>query len=168
MTDLVKGLERAGAAALFVHGRTREQFYHGRVDYPAIKAVKQAVKIPVFGSGDVLSPELARKMFDETGCDGILVARGALGTPWIFDQIKEYLATGRPPAPVPLAEKKKVLLRHLHCMQELRQSRPSNKMGLMRKMALYYLQGCPGSAKVRSAITQLKSYEALTELIAEL
>ncbi|MBU0671493.1 MAG: tRNA-dihydrouridine synthase family protein, partial [Candidatus Margulisbacteria bacterium] len=97
LSAMSKDLQKAGAAALFVHGRTQKQLYHGKVDYAAIKAVKDAVSIPVFGSGDVLSPELAKKMFDETGCDGVLVARGSMGKPWIFEQINEYLKTGTLP-----------------------------------------------------------------------
>ncbi|MBN2058302.1 MAG: tRNA dihydrouridine synthase DusB [Candidatus Saganbacteria bacterium] len=165
LVSLAKNLEKAGAAALFVHGRTRRQLYHGKVDYPSIRAVKRAVSIPVFGSGDVLSPQLAKKMFEETGCDGILVARGSQGSPWIFDQIRDYLKTGVLPEQVTLERKKRVLLRHLEYMQELRQSRPSNKMGLMRKMALYYLYDFPNAAKIRGSITPLKSYKALVEKI---
>jgi len=168
LSVIAKNLAKAGAAALFVHGRTQKQLYHGKVDYSAIKAVKQAVKIPVFGSGDVLSAELAKKMFDETGCDGLLVARGSMGKPWIFDQINDYMETGVLPANVPLRRIKEVLLRHLQYMQELRQSRPSNKMGLMRRMALYYLHGFPNAAKMRGAITPLKDYTSLVELIARI
>ncbi|MBU1913027.1 MAG: tRNA dihydrouridine synthase DusB [Candidatus Omnitrophica bacterium] len=89
--DSALASQDAGISALFIHGRNREQGYSGEVDYDAIKDVKKALDIPVIGSGDVLSPELGKKMLDETGCDGLLVARGALGNPWIFEQIKTFL-----------------------------------------------------------------------------
>jgi len=89
--EISRMAEDAGIKAIFIHGRTKQQLYAGSVDYPAIAAVKKAVMIPVIGSGDVFSPPLAEKMFTETGCDGILIARGALGNPWIFSQIRHYL-----------------------------------------------------------------------------
>ena len=89
--------EDTGVSAIFIHGRTRNQLYSGHVDYRVIKEVKDAVKVPVIGSGDVLSGPLAKKMFDETGCDGILIARGALGNPWIFREIDAYLKGGAIP-----------------------------------------------------------------------
>lgn len=86
--------EDAGVAAIFIHGRTRNQLYSGQVDYGIIRKVKDSVKVPVIGSGDVLSAPLAKRMFDETGCDGILLARGALGNPWLFGEVEAYLKDG--------------------------------------------------------------------------
>lgn len=98
--DVARAAEDAGVRAIFIHGRTKQQLYAGGVDYGTIRRVKKAVRVPVIGSGDVFSGPLARKMFDETGCDAVLVARGALGNPWIFSQISHYLKAGAElPAP---------------------------------------------------------------------
>ncbi|MBI5399631.1 tRNA dihydrouridine synthase DusB [Candidatus Saganbacteria bacterium] len=168
LARIAQGCEERGAAALFVHGRTRDQLYHGQVNYEAIKTVKDSVNIPVFGSGDIFSAELAKKMLVETGCDGALVARGALGNPWIFKEIEHYLATGeRLPEPT-LEEKKTVLLRHLSYIQQYRHSRPTSKMGLMRKHALCYVKKIPYSAKFRQNITGLKDPSSLIKKIIEI
>ncbi|MDD5440152.1 MAG: tRNA-dihydrouridine synthase family protein, partial [Candidatus Omnitrophica bacterium] len=92
--DIARYAEDAGVSAIFIHGRTRMQGYRGTVDYDSIRGVKKAVKVPVIASGDILSAQLAKKMFDETGCDALIVARGALGNPWIFREIKAFLETG--------------------------------------------------------------------------
>jgi tRNA-dihydrouridine synthase B len=105
---IAKNCEKNGAAAIFIHGRTKEQLYSGEINYAAIKVVKQSVTIPVFGSGNIFSPEMAKKMIDQTGCDGITAARGALGHPWIFKEIEHYLKTGKLLPSVDLEEKKKV------------------------------------------------------------
>ncbi len=93
IADIARACESAGVSKIFIHGRTTRQGYSSDVDYESIKAVKRALKIPVFGSGNIFSGPLAKKMLDETGCDGILVARGALGNPWIFKEIEELLLT---------------------------------------------------------------------------
>lgn len=165
LVAMARNCEASGAAALFVHGRTCKQLYRGRVDHEAIRVVKQSVTIPVIGSGDVLSPELAKKMFDATGCDGVLVARGAMGDPWIFERIASYLKTGQKQAEVGLAQRKKVLLRHLAYMEKYRQSRPSNKIGLMRKIALLYLRSFPGAPGIRARITGVRDHRELVEVI---
>ncbi|TAN43170.1 MAG: tRNA dihydrouridine synthase DusB [Nitrospirae bacterium] len=111
--DVARYAEDAGISSLCIHGRTREQGYSGDVDYDAIAKVKQAVAIPVIGSGNALSPALIKKMLDETGCDGVSIARGSLGNPWIFREAEEFLRSGtllkRPPA----TEIREVMLRHL-------------------------------------------------------
>ena len=93
--ECAKIIEQCGASAVAVHGRTREQFYSGKADYKIIKNVKDSVKIPVIGNGDIFAPEDAKKLFDETGCDAVLVGRGSLGKPYIFSQINDYLSTGK-------------------------------------------------------------------------
>ena len=111
--DVAKFCQDAGASAIFIHGRTRAQGYSGKVDYNIIKDVKDAVKIPVIASGDILSPQLAKKMFDETGCDALIIARGAIGNPWIFKETAEFLKTGKiidRPSPQEIA---KVMIEHL-------------------------------------------------------
>jgi nifR3 family TIM-barrel protein len=165
LTEVARNCEAAGAAALFIHGRACKQLYRGQVDYAAIAAVKQSVDIPVFGSGDIFSSELAGKMFEETGCDGILLARGAMGNPWIFDQIKKYLKSGKALAEVSFSQRKKVLLKHLAYMEKYRQSRPTNKIGLMRKIAILYMKHLPGASEIRSRITPAKNYREIVEVI---
>ena len=95
--EIAKIAEGCGVSAIAVHGRTREQYYSGKADWDIIRQVKEAVSIPVIGNGDVFTPEDAKRMVEETGCDGIMVARGAKGNPWIFREIAEYLETGRKP-----------------------------------------------------------------------
>jgi tRNA-dihydrouridine synthase B len=168
IAKLAKRCEESGAAALFVHGRTRKQLYHGDVNYAAIKAMKEAVKIPLFGSGNVLSPQLAKKMFDETGCDGILVARGALGHPWIFRQIKAYLKDGTILPDPDWEEKKRILLKHLSYIQKYRLSRLTNKLGLMRKICHFYIKAHRNVAQVRKLITNTKSYLEFVEIVSKL
>ncbi len=154
-----------GASKVFIHGRTASQAYSGIVDYESIKAVKDALKIPVFGSGDILSPILAKRMFDETGCDGILVARGALGSPWIFRDIENYLKHGRIAKEPKLAAKKRVLKKHLSYIEKYKEMRLSNKIGLMGEVATWYLKGIPNASKIRDQIHRTKSYKELNKLI---
>lgn len=163
--ELVKRCEASGAAAVFVHGRTREQGYSGDVCYEAIRAVKDAITIPVFGSGNVFDPVSAKKMFTETGCDGILVARGAFGNPWIFRQIEEYLHTAALPPDVTLYTRKEVLKRHLAYVDQYKCGTPLGKMGFMRKVALWYLKGFPNAAKLRGQVNTITDYPALLEFI---
>ena len=110
--EFAKRLEQAGAAAVAVHGRTRQQYYSGKADWDIIRQVKEAVSIPVIGNGDVVSPETARAMLEETGCDGIMVGRGVRGNPWLFRQIREYLGKGIYEAAPDAAEVKRMILRH--------------------------------------------------------
>ncbi|MFH1347752.1 MAG: tRNA dihydrouridine synthase DusB [Candidatus Margulisiibacteriota bacterium] len=168
LAAIAKNCEASGAAALFVHGRTRKQLYSGQVDYQAINAVKRSVSIPVFGSGDVLSPELAKKMLEETGCDGVLVARGAMGNPWIFRHIEKYFKTGQNHTEIPFSKKKKVLLKHLAYMEKYRQSRPTNKLGMMKKIAILYLKYLPEAARIRSRIASVKDYAELVKDIKKI
>ena len=163
ITDIARRCEESGASALFVHGRTRLQGYEGSVDYAAIKAVKLSVRIPVFGSGNVLSPELAKKMFDATGCDGILVARGALGNPWIFGDIERYLKNGEAAPQRSLDEKKEVLKRHLSYIELHNNSR--GKIGVMRKVSLWYIKSFPNAKRLRGDICALKNYEKMIQFI---
>ncbi len=162
---LAKRCEDSGAAAIFIHGRTRLQHYAGEVNYAGIRAVKEAVTIPVIGSGDVLSAQLAKKMFDQTGCDAILVARGALGNPWIFKAIDDYLKDGSMSASKDLQTTKTVIKRHLTYMHDLMECSESGKTGVMRKVVLWYLRSFPRSKSMRSQISLVKNYEKMLELI---
>jgi tRNA-dihydrouridine synthase B len=118
--DLARALEDAGVAAIFVHGRTREQGFSGSVKLPGIRAVVQAVRrIPVIGNGDVTTPQAARRMFEETGCAGVSIGRGAFYNPWIFQHTAHYLATGELPAEPSFDERVRVMCRHLDLMVEV-------------------------------------------------
>lgn len=168
IVDISKKCEDNGAAAIFVHGRTRAQGYGGPVDYESIRSIKQSLRVPVFGTGNIFTPELAKKMFDETGCDGILVARGAFGNPWIFKNIETYLKNGKISAEPDMAAKKKALKKHLAYIDKYRDSKPAFKVGFMRKVAIWYLKGFPYATKTRNQISRVKSYSDLLELIDNL
>ncbi|MEI8176614.1 MAG: tRNA-dihydrouridine synthase [Candidatus Omnitrophota bacterium] len=157
--------EAHGASVIYIHGRTQAQGYAGDVDYASIRAVKEAVAIPVFGSGNVFDHLLAKKMLDETGCDGILVARGAQGNPWIFKDIENFLAEGRSPRQRSLASKKKALKEHLALMDALSELAPEHKIGVMGQVAVWYLKGFPNAARIRGEVFKAKTYEALIALI---
>ncbi len=165
LQTLVKMCAAHGASALFVHGRTRDQAYRGNVNYEAIRAVKQAVRIPVFGSGDIFTPQLAKRMLDETECDGILVARGASGHPWLFQEIEDYFQHGIIPPEVPLSQKKVVLKRHLAYVAQYKHCTPTGKMGFMRKVALWYIKGFPNASKLRGQVNIISDYDSLIRFI---
>ncbi len=162
--NLVKKCAKSGASAIFVHGRTRSQGYSGDIDYESIKAKKENVKIPVFGSGNILNPYMAHKMFEETGCDGILVARGALGNPWIFKQIECYLKTGKIPKAPAHSQKLKVLKKHLELINKYKQVSFPVKIGIMQKVAMWYLKGLPEAARIRQKICSAKTLNELENI----
>ncbi len=153
--EIAKLAEQAGAAAVSVHGRTREQFYSGQADWNIIREVKQAVGIPVIGNGDVRTPHDAKRLLTETGCDGIMVGRGAQGNPWIFRQIIHYLATGEILLPPGLDERIDMLLRHLDMLVEHK----GEYVGIreMRSHAAWYTKGLHKSAELRLTFNQAAS-----------
>ncbi|MFA5337832.1 MAG: tRNA dihydrouridine synthase DusB [Candidatus Omnitrophota bacterium] len=167
ITELAKLCEGSGAAAIFVHGRTKTQMYSGDVDYDLIKAVKESVSIPVFGSGNILTPHLAKKMFDETGCDGILVARGALGRPWMLKDIANYME-GKAVTAVSMEKRKTALKKHLSLLEKYTEVKNSIRAGFMRKIGLWYLRDFATSAKVRGSICKVNSYDELLTFIDNL
>jgi tRNA-dihydrouridine synthase B len=157
--------EASGASKIFIHGRTAGQGYSGDVDYASIKAVKESLRIPVWGSGNIFSPPLAKKMLDETGCDGLLAARGSMGNPWIFKDVEDYLKTGRSPKERSGAVKKKVLKKHLLYIEKFKEIGPAHKMGFMNKVAMWYLRSFYNAKRLREEINRTKSYKELIAII---
>jgi tRNA-dihydrouridine synthase B len=167
LLDLVRRCEASGAAALFVHGRTRAQGYSGDIHYAAIRAIRQAVQIPVIGSGNIFTPQAAQRMLTETGADGVLVARGGFGNPWLCQDIDQFLQQGTLPPERNVSVKKAVLKRHLGYIERYKKCTPSGKIGFMRKVTLWYLKGFPGASKTRAQVCALSDYASLLQFIDE-
>ena len=163
--EIAKIIEDAGAAAVAVHGRTREQYYSGKADWDIIRQVKEAVSIPVIGNGDVVSGESALAMMRETGCDGVMIGRGAQGNPWIFSELCAYEETGKMPARPSNEELKAMMLRHARLQIQYK----GDYLGIreMRKHVAWYTTGLPNSAKLRGEINAVESYEELEKLLEE-
>lgn len=161
--DVVLAVQDAGVAAIFIHGRTKIQGYSGLVDYQTIKRVKKAVSIPVIASGDVLSHSLARRMFDETGCDGILIARGSLGNPWIFKQVSDFLKNGREPVLPSLDEITCVMGEYLQSCVDFYGEK--NGVIIFRKFFSWYTKGLRGIRPLREESNRIKSQEEMFNLI---
>lgn len=161
---VAKIAQEAGAAAIAVHGRTREQYYSGKADWDIIRQVKEAVSIPVIGNGDIFTPQDAKRMLEETGCDGIMVARGVQGNPWLFGQIKAYLADGTLLPKPKLDTVIEMILRHARIHVEY----IGEYAGIreMRKHVAWYVSGYPNSAKLRGAVNEIETMEQLKELLA--
>ena len=164
--EIAKIIEEAGAAAVAVHGRTREQYYSGQADWDIIRQVKEAVSIPVIGNGDVTSPQKAEELVKQTGCDGIMIARGAQGNPWIFSEMITYEETGVLPERPSLEEIRDMMLRHARLQLKYK----GEFIGIrgMRKHVAWYTKGLKGSAKLREEINRVESYQELEELLFQL
>lgn len=164
--EIAKIAEASGAAAVAVHGRTREQFYSGTADWEIIRQVKEAVSIPVIGNGDVDSPEKAKALLDSTGCDGVMIGRAARGNPWLFHRVVEYLETGKLLDKPSGEEIKAMMLRHARMQVACK----GDYTGIreMRKHISWYTTGLPGSAKLRGKINSVESLQEMEELLQEM
>ncbi len=160
--ELAEILEKNGAAAITVHGRTRKQMYSGTVDYDIIKKVKQAVSVPVIGNGDITNEQSAAIMLEKTGCDAVMIGRGAFGNPWIFQQVNAYLSECRVIPPPSINQKMAVMLRHISKMIEYKGEYTA--MREARHHAAYYTKGLRGGAKFRKEMGSLETFEQLEEI----
>lgn len=161
--EIAKIAEDAGAAAVAVHGRTREQFYSGEADWEIIARVKEAVSIPVIGNGDVTDGESAERLIRQTGCDGVMIGRAARGNPWLFGQIAAYLEGARVPAAPSVEEKKEMILRHAALQMETKGEYTGVRE--MRKHLSWYTAGLPGSARLRGVVNQAETFEEIRRLV---
>ena len=164
--EIAKIAEACGVAAVAVHGRTREQYYSGQADWDIIAKVKESVKIPVIGNGDVDSPEKAKALLEQTGCDGVMIGRAAQGNPWIFGQVRDYLENGIiPPAPTN-REKREMILRHAALQLEYKGEYTGVRE--MRKHLSWYTVGMPNSARFRQVINTMETMEGLMNSVNEI
>lgn len=161
--ELAKIAQESGAALVAVHGRTREQYYSGKADWEIIRKVKETVSIPVIGNGDVFTPEDAKRMLTETGCDGVMLARGVQGDPWLFQRVNHYLETGELLPKPPLSELKETILRHAQMQLDFK----GEYLGVreMRKHVSWYTMGYPHSARLRVLVNAVESIAELSELL---
>ena len=161
--EIARIAESCGVSAVAVHGRTRAQFYSGKADWDIIRQVKEAVKIPVIGNGDIFTPEDAKRMLEETGCDGLMIARGAKGNPWIFSRTLHYLETGELLGPPDKEELKETILRHAQLQIQFK----GEYLGFceMRKHLSWYTVGLPHSSSLRNDVNQTETWEEFYNLI---
>ncbi len=161
--EVAKAVESAGAQAVTIHGRTAKQLYSGEADWSIIGEVKQAVSIPVIGNGDVVTPDDALSLLQQTGCDGVMIGRGALGNPWIFREVTHYLTTGERLASPTARERIKVAIEHLYLLVEDK----GEHVGVreMRKHAGWYLKGLTGAANLRKEVNEQETLDAMESLL---
>ena len=161
--EMAQRAENAGASAITIHGRTRQQMYSPPVDRNIIAEVKKSVSIPVIGNGDIIDEQSAAIMLEETNCDLIMIGRGALGRPWVFSQINAYLEHGRVIPEPPVSERMRVMLKHIETLCEYK----GDYVGMReaRKHAGWYTKGLRGAAKYRQELGTIETLEQLQEIV---
>lgn len=166
IVEIAKRVEDAGAAAIAVHGRTRQQYYSGTADWDTIRRVKEAVSIPVIGNGDVDSPEKAEALMKETGCDGVMVGRAVRGNPWLFREMNHYFETGEKLSRPSVEEVREMILRHARMQIDLKGEFTGIRE--MRKHVAWYTAGMRHSAALRRETNLVNSYEELEQLLGRM
>ena len=161
-----QAVERAGGQAVALHGRTRVQMYEGKANWDIIKEVKQSINIPLIGNGDVQTPQDAKRMLDETGCDGVMIGRAALGNPWMIYRTVQFLKTGKLMGEPSVREKMDVCILHLDRLIALKNEDVAVRE--MRKHAAWYLKGVKGNAKVRNAVNECTTRDQLVTLLNDM
>lgn len=161
--EIAKIIEDCGASAVAVHGRTREQYYSGKADWEIIRQVKEAVQIPVIGNGDVISPESAIALMEQTGCDGVMIGRAVRGNPWLFSEILYYMETGQHKPRPTIEEVKAMILKHARMQVEVKGEYTALRE--MRKHVAWYTAGFPHSAKLRARTNEISTMEELCTLL---
>jgi nifR3 family TIM-barrel protein len=163
--EIAQTVEQAGASAITVHPRTKEQRYMGKSDWNIIREVKENVSIPVIGNGDITSCYDAKRMLDETGCDAVMIGRGVLGNPWLIRECVDYLDNNIEPSRVNPKEKIKIIKKHAQL--QCKHSTPEVCLLKMRKHAAYYVKGHWGSVEVKRKIFTMNTTEELIELLED-
>lgn len=161
--EFARAMEAAGVSAIAVHGRTRMQYYSGKADWTLIGQVKAAVSVPVIGNGDIFTPEDGKAMLEQTGCDGIMLGRGALGRPWLYRQTFDYLRTGQYEPEPDLAQRKQVILHHAHLICAEKGEYVAMKE--LRKHIAWYYKGLPNAARMRDLINTVTTMDELETLL---
>ncbi len=163
--DVARIASGCGVGSITVHGRTQKQMYTGLSNHDAIRAVKEAVDVPVIGNGDIRSGADAKRMFEATGCDGVMVARGALGNPWLYREIETYLVTGELPAPPTIGERAAVLREHFRLLREIYGDPWACKA--VRRVVVWFVKGAAGSAQLRDRAQHVSTPEEVEALIGD-